>query len=174
MASGEFKLEIQGIKGLTRALKQYPKIAQPILQRAFVATQAIFAKHTLKDNPVPWRTGNLLQSFRFRTGILQARWFPTANYAPMVEFGRGFVFSKNGTALSWMNKVGGGYVTAKSGRKYYKSGITDRIFAKYSRPAKGRPFMQKIVDNSKEEVSKKFVEAMNLINADIAKETANG
>lgn len=154
-----------------RAFKSYPKIAGPVLQKAFVGTQAILAKHTLKNNPVPWVTGNLLQSFRFKVGQLESRWFPTANYAPFVEFGRGFVYPK-GKALKFSVGGGGKYVTSKtSGKKYYKSGQSNTIFAKYARPSKPNPFMQAIADNSVPDVTRMFLEAEKIINDEIAKQT---
>jgi len=85
--AGDYRIEIQGLKVLNFAFRNYPKLFESVFQKAVMATGAIFAKNTLKNNPVPWRTGNLLQSFRFRTGRLYAIWYPTANYAPYVNFG---------------------------------------------------------------------------------------
>jgi len=48
---------------------------------------AIFAKNTLKDDPVPWDTGILTQTFEFESKRLQAAWRPKAFYAPFVELG---------------------------------------------------------------------------------------
>lgn len=88
--AGDFRIEIKGLKELNFAFKNYPKISEPIFQKAVMATGAVFAKNTLRDDPVPWRTGNLLQSFRFTTGRLQAAWFPTAFYALFVHDGTRF------------------------------------------------------------------------------------
>jgi hypothetical protein len=88
--AGDYRIEIQGLTELNFAFRNYPKISEPIFQKAIMATGAVFAKNTLKDNPVPWRTGNLLQSFRFRTGQLYAIWYPTANYAVFVNDGTKF------------------------------------------------------------------------------------
>jgi hypothetical protein len=90
MASN-YRVEIRGLKDLIFSFKNYPKIAEPIMQKAVDATVAIFGKNTLKDDPVPWRTGNLLQSFRFQSGRLMARWFPTAYYAPFVHDGTRYI-----------------------------------------------------------------------------------
>src|SRR6202043_190641 len=72
------------------------------LERALLASQAILAKHTVKG-VVPWRTGFLTQSFRaeLTEGMLQ--WFPTASYAPFVEFGTKphVIEAKNAKALYW-------------------------------------------------------------------------
>lgn len=146
-------VEIKNIKALTKAFQQYPRIAEPVLQRAVDATQAIFAKHTLKDDPVPWRTGNLLHSFRFTSGRLQARWFPTARYAPFVEFGRGYVYPKQKKVLSWVNQSG------------------ERVFAKFSRPSKPRPFMRQIVEKSQKDVQNIFRQAGDIILREIGKLT---
>ena len=91
--SSNYQVEIKGLKDLMFAFKNYSKISEPIMQRAVDATGAIFGKNTLKDNPVPWRTGNLLQSFRFERGRLLARWFPTVYYAPFVHDGTKFIKS---------------------------------------------------------------------------------
>lgn len=147
------EVEIKNIKALTKAFQQYPTIAEPVLQRAVDATQAIFAKHTLKDDPIPWRTGNLLHSFRFTSGRLQARWFPTARYAPFVEFGRGYVYPKQKKVLSWVNPSG------------------QRVFAKFSRPSKPRPFMRQIVEKSQNDVQNIFRQAGDIILREIGKLT---
>ena len=98
----EFTVRIQGLDQLVAKLQQAPSIAAPILQRALAASQAILAKHTVKG-VVPWRTGFLTQSFRaeMTTGLL--RWFPTASYAPYVEFGTAphVIAPKEKKALYW-------------------------------------------------------------------------
>jgi hypothetical protein len=146
----DFKVEILGLDYLLKALKDYPSFSEPILQKSVDASAAILAKHTLKGDPVPWRTGNLLHSFRHQSTRLQARWYPTAKYAPFVEFGRGEVVPIKAMALSWKN-VGG-----------------DRVFAKRSRPAAARPFMQAIVDNSKSEIEEVFAKSLSTICLTIA------
>lgn len=145
------EVDIKNVNALVKSFQRYPQIAEPVLQRAVNATQAIFAKHTLKDDPVPWRTGNLLHSFRFTIGRLQARWFPTARYAPFVEFGRGFVYPKQKKVLSWVNPSG------------------ERIFARFARPSKPRPFMGQIVEKSQADIQNIFREAGDIIVRDIAK-----
>lgn len=87
MANNTVQIEIKGLQELKNALDRYPRIAEPILQRAIDATGAIFAKNTLKGDPIPWRTGNLLMGFRFQSSRLESRWYPTANYAYLVHEG---------------------------------------------------------------------------------------
>jgi len=83
----DFAIKIQNLPELQSALKKYPDISKSVLQKAIEATQFVFQKNTIKDDPVPWKTGNLLQSFRFANSPFKARWYPTARYAPFVEFG---------------------------------------------------------------------------------------
>lgn len=167
-----FEVEIKGLKELRQAFRDYPKISEPILQRAVAGTGAIFAKHTLKNDPVPFRTGFLLQSFRFSTGRLQSRWSPMAFYAPFVEFGTRphDIFPLNARVLAWTTGGGGKYVTAASGRSYYRSNAGAVHFAAYVHHpgTKPKPFMEKIVKKATPNINKLFVQALDLINKEIA------
>jgi hypothetical protein len=165
----DFVVEVQNLPELRRALRDYPKISEPIFQKALAATAAVFAKYTQKNDPVPYRTGNLLMSFRHATGKLWARWYPTAKYAPFVEFGRGWVYPVNAKALSWEVVEGGGYRTATSGRRYHTGLTRTRVFAMYSRPSKPKPFMGKIAQKATPEINKLFVQALDMVNKEIAK-----
>ena len=166
-------VQIKGLKELNEAFRRYPKIAEPVLQKAIIGTQFIFQKHTLKNNPVPWRTGNLLQSFRFQHGRLLARWFPTARYAHFVEFGTRAhdIFPVSKQALAW--EVGGsrGYVTAASGRKYYKKTAGRMVVVKRVRHpgTRARRYMPKIVRKATPEINKLFIQAYDIINREISK-----
>ena len=157
MAAGtaQFKLEIKGMQGLVRALKQYPAISRPIMQRAFVGMQAVLAKHTLKGDPVPWRTGFLLMSFRFKVGELSARWFPTAAYAPYVEFG-----TKPRT------------ITATKKRALFWVGASHPVRSVKHPGTKANPFMEAIVEKSTDDAIKLFAQAQDIINREIAKQTS--
>ena len=83
---GTIQVKIEGADELAKALQNFSSVSIPIVQSAIEASVAILAKYTVKGN-VPWRTGNLTQSFRSETGPLFARWFPTANYAGYVYYG---------------------------------------------------------------------------------------
>ncbi len=163
----EFQVEIKGAKELISAMRKYPRIAEPILQRAIDATSAIFGKHTLRNNPVPWRSGNLLQSFRFTRGRLQAKWFPTASYAGGVELGTRphMIYPVKGSALKWQSGGSAGYVTAASGRRYYRKQEGSTRFAKQVRHpgTKPQPFMQRIVERSQADIDRVFLQAVQLI-----------
>lgn len=85
MSSLAFAVEIRGIKEMQRVFKKSPQIVEPILQKTIEASQFVLQKNSLKDDPVPWRTGNLLQSFRFFKQRLRGSWMPTASYAVYVH-----------------------------------------------------------------------------------------
>lgn len=80
-------VEIKNLDKLQKALRNYEGIARPILQRAMGLTQKTFANNTKRRDPVPFRTGFLLISFRHKLGDLEARWLPTVKYAAFVEYG---------------------------------------------------------------------------------------
>lgn len=82
-----YGVKINGLKELIKAMNDAPSIVKPILQDAVVASGAVFASKTLKGDPIPWRTGNLLMSFRFMTEDLVAKWYPTAYYSVFVHDG---------------------------------------------------------------------------------------
>lgn len=171
----QLEVKIENLPELRRAFREFPKIAAPILQRALMATQFIFQKNTLKDDPVPWRTGFLLSSFRFKTSLSQANWFPTAKYAPFVEFGTAphTIMPVSARVLAWQSGGAGRYVTASSGRQYYKSGGGGMTFAmRVNHPgSKPRPFMKKIVQKSAAEINKLFGQAGDMITKEIARQT---
>jgi hypothetical protein len=168
-----FEMEIKGARALGQAARRYPQIARPVIDRAIKATNAVLAKHTLKENPVPWRTGNLLQSFRFRSGAGWARWYPTANYAMFVEMGtRPHVITpRRARVLAWKTGSAGGYVTSASGRRYYKAGTVGMRFArKVNHPGtRPQPFMQAILDNSSQDIEALFAQAADRILSEIGK-----
>jgi len=146
----QFEIEIQGLPQLIGKLREAPSIAAPILQRALSASQATLAKHTVKGT-VPWRTGFLTQSFRaeISTGLL--RWFPTASYAPYVEFGTKphVILPKEKQALYWPG--------------------AQHPVRKVNHPGtKANPFLERIISQSENEIDATFVKALEMITAKIA------
>lgn len=158
----DFNIEIKGMDELQKALKHYPSISEPILQRAIEASQAQLAKNTKgsrgdRSMPVPVRSSNLLHSFRAQAGRLWARWYPTAPYASMVHDGTGIygpekkmiiVKPKNKKALFW------------PGAKHPVRSVKQKGF-------KGNPFMPKILDMSKKEIDAIFVRALDKVSEEI-------
>jgi hypothetical protein len=146
----DFTVRIQNLDQLIAALRQAPSIAAPILQRALAASQAILAKYTVKGI-VPWRTGFLTQSFRaeLTTGML--RWFPTASYAPFVEFGTKphTILPKNAEALYWPG--------------------ADHPVKRVNHPGtKPNAFMERIVAAAQPDINTTFATALSQITAAIA------
>lgn len=174
MAATLFEIKIENLSQLTKALRNYPAIAAPVLQRAIEGTGFVFQKNTLKNDPVPWRTGNLLQSFRFRSSPGEARWSPTANYASFVEFGTRphVIMPRRRKMLRWtVGSTTGRYVTSRSGRQRYQGGQSGSyVFAqRVNHPGtRAQPFMGKIVERSNPEVTRLFGQAGDIIMREIA------
>lgn len=173
-----FEVTIPNLPKLERMFRDFPEIAGPTLQKALTGTQFVFQKNTLKNDPVPWRTGNLLTSFRFRSTRDEARWYPTANYAHFVEFGTRphTIRPRNARVLSWEGGGQRGYVTAASGRRYYKSSPGTRSFAMVvNHPgSKPKPYMKKIVEKSTQGVTNLFQEAGDIIVREMASRAQEG
>jgi hypothetical protein len=146
----DFKVQIVGLDQLLANLKKAPSLAASILQRALAASQAILAKHTVKG-VVPWRTGFLTQSFRaeMTTGML--RWFPTASYAPYVEFG-----TKPHT------------IVARAKKALYWPGADHPVRSVNHPGNKPNQFMERIVAASQPEIDARFGAALQEIVAAIA------
>src|ERR1700722_10822954 len=146
----EFTVTISGLDALVAKLKESPSIAVPILQRALSASGAVLAKNTTKST-VPWRTGFLTQTFKaeLTTGML--RWFPTASYAPYVEWGTKphMIYPKDKKALYWPGAV--------------------HPVRSVSHPgSRANPFMERIVEASQDEINTQFAGTLEKITAAIA------
>lgn len=151
MADGvEFKITVQNLPQLTAAFAQAPAIVAPILQRALSASSAILASHTVKGI-VPWRTGFLTQTFRAEMTGLVLRWFPTASYAPYVEWGTRphDIYPVNKKALFW-------------------AGAAHPVKVVHHPGSKANPFMERIVEASQSEINATFGTALAQIAAAIA------
>ncbi len=146
----DFQVQITGLDQLVAKLKQAPDIAAPILQRALSASQAILAKYTTKGI-VPWRTGFLTQSFRaeLTTGML--RWFPTASYAPYVEFGTKphVILPKEKKALYW-------------------PGAAHPVRSVNHPGTKPNPFLERIISTAQPDIDAMFGTALSQITQAIA------
>lgn len=141
----DFQIRINGIDQLIANLQQAPSIAAPILQRTLSASQAILAKYTTKDT-VPWRTGFLAQTFRAELSSGVLRWFPTASYAPFVEFGTKphVIEPKNAKALYWPG--------------------ADHPVKRVNHPGtKANPFMERIVAAATPDINTTFATALERV-----------
>lgn len=105
MTTVNIEIDKNAAEQLRQAMRRFPEIAEPLLQRAIRASEAVLASHTLKDDPIPYRTGNLLLSFRYKESRLKGHWFPTAPYAKIVDEGGTIpprvIRPQNKKALMW-------------------------------------------------------------------------
>jgi hypothetical protein len=146
----EFVVQITGLQALVAKLKQAPDIAAPILQRALSASSAVLAKHTVKG-VVPWKTGFLAQTFKAELSTGMLRWFPTASYAPYVEFGTAphTILPKDKKALFW-------------------PGAAHPVRSVNHPGTKPNQFMERIVSESQGEINDQFGKALQMITEAIA------
>lgn len=140
----DFTITIENREQLAAAFADAPSIVAPILQRALSASQAMLGKYTTKGI-VPWRTGFLTQSFQATIEALTLRWYPTASYAPYVEFGH--------------KQTPGRYVPAL-GKRLVASSVA------------GNPFMERIVQNAQPDITAVFGQALEQIVRAIAAQAA--
>lgn len=83
---GDLRIQVNGLDELRAAFRRSPQVVENHLQKAIAASVFTLQKNTLKQDPVPWRTGNLLQSFSPPVvGRLFGRYFPRAAYALKVH-----------------------------------------------------------------------------------------
>ncbi|HEX3721247.1 MAG TPA: hypothetical protein VHV31_00555 [Nitrolancea sp.] len=146
----EFFIQIQGIAQLIAALKDSPAIAAPILQRALTASQAILAKNT-NARTVPIRTGFLVNHFQWVMSKLQGYWYPTASYAPLVEFGTRphRIEPKDKQALYWPG--------------------ADHPVRFVNHPGtRPNPYMERIMAASQDDINATFGQAIQMITRAIA------
>lgn len=146
----EFTVQIAGLDELVAKLKQAPDIAAPILQRALSASSAVLAKYTTKG-VVPWKTGFLVQSFRAEMSPGMLRWFPTASYAPYVEFGTAphVILPKDKKALYWPGAA--------------------HPVSKVNHPGtKPNQFLERIIAVSQSEIDSTFLIALDTITKQLA------
>lgn len=146
----EFRIQLPGLSALISKLVEYPDIAAPILQRAVTASQAVLAKNTTRDT-VPWRTGWLVQSFRWAQRGLTGYWFPTASYAEYVEFGTAphLILPSRAKALYW-------------------PGAEHPVRLVHHPGTRPNKYMERIVDASEEQINDVFAQALEQIVAQLA------
>ncbi len=145
-SGGAIGVEMTGLDSMIGAFAKAPETLTPLMQRALEAGTAILAKYSTKGT-VPWFQGNLVQSFRPEYKPLMARWFPTANYANDVEYGRGpmtidYASDQFESLKKW---------SASKGLNPYA--VRNSIRKNGTAP---HPFMQRIYDNSKHDLDDLF------------------
>lgn len=149
MADAIFEVKIDGLDKLQAALARSAEVVKPILQQAIDRTPAILAKYTV-TGIVPYRTGQLIETFRQSLGVLQASWHPTVSYAPFVEFG---------TDPHWIEPTSG-YL--------WWPGAAHPVARVFHPGYKGNPFMERIRDHATDEINETFQEALGVITSRLA------
>jgi hypothetical protein len=146
-----FQIVIPNLAAIQSALANYTSVAQPIIQNAIVAAQAILAKYTTAAT-VPVRSGYLVQNWGFDIGNLQARWYPKASYAPYVEFG---------TAPHTIRAVNA---------KVLANVKTGQIFGPVVKHpgTKPNPFMERIVAAAQPDIETLFLQALDKVTSAVA------
>lgn len=102
----QYSVKITNLRELQAKLKKFPQVTEKHMQRAMNAGAAEIHKNATRGN-VPWKTGNLVQSFGVVIGRLYASVAPNrttpAKYAVFVHEGTGphVITPKKGKALFW-------------------------------------------------------------------------
>lgn len=146
----DFSITINNVDALQNAYKQAPQIVRPIIQQAIERAPDILASYTI-PGIVPYRTGQLIQTFRRDVQDMMARWFPTVKYAPFVEYGTAphVILPINKKALFWPS-------AAHPVRKVNHPG------------SKANPYMERIRDAATQEINQTFEQAMDVITQKLA------
>jgi hypothetical protein len=141
----DFLVEIAGLPQLLAKLADSPAIATPILQRAVIASSLVLAQNT-NAQTVPVRTGFLVNHFQWVPGDLKGWWYPTASYAPLVEFGTQphRIEAKDAKALFW-------------------PGAAHPVRSVQHPGTRAVPYMERILDASQEGINEQFGNALQSI-----------
>ncbi len=140
-----FNVQIKGLDTFEAAMAKAPDIARPILQQAINISVDILAKYTVPPT-VPYRTGQLVQTFKRDVQDFMARWFPTVKYAPFVEYGSKphVILPKNKKALYWPGAA--------------------HPVSRINHPgSRANPYMERILANAQSDIDHTFMEATELL-----------
>ena len=151
-----FNVEIQGLDKLERALKDYPKIAEPIYQKAILASAAEVFKPSQQAGIVPFKTGFLRKSFGIVTGRLFAKISPGTVYP--VKYAK------------WVNDGTDPHVIRPRLKKaLFWKGAAHPVKGVQHPGTKPREYIQKIIQIAQPNVNMHFQRALDLIAEAIAK-----
>lgn len=155
--AGPFIVKIEGIDALTKHLSDYPKIAEPILQRAIMASAAEVFKPSQQAGIVPFKTGFLRKSYGVVSGRLFAKIAPGTVY-PVKYAG-------------WMNDGTRPHTIAPKNKKaLFWKGAAHPTKKPVRHPGtKPRLYVEKTVEIAKPNIDNHFKRAAELIVEAIAK-----
>lgn len=202
MPSNEISIQVRGVEDLRLALKQYPSIARPIIQRALDDSGRVLLKtvQLLPTAFLPQRSGKLRSSFTYARLGMAIRFYPGDNVPWAIFVHQGtkahIIRARNARALAfqWDKRGYGGpkggkqryqssraiqsgggvqFVTGKNA-KLARAGNATVLFEQVHHPGtKAHPFMPIIVKNATPEINVVFRKALDNINAQIAALTRN-
>lgn len=147
-----YQIKIENLDELRAAFKKSPQITEKYLQKAIVASSAEIQKNATKSL-VPWRTGNLVQSFGngIVIGRLIARVGPTASYA---------IFVHEGTKAH--------VIRPKTAKALFWPGASHPVKSVNHPGTKANRFMLKIAERSNKGIQRHFERAAELAIREIA------
>lgn len=141
----QFNVEVKNVQAFRDALAKSALVTTGVLQQAILNVGSILKTNTVPPN-VPYKTGQLVETFFEHVEGLTVVWGPTVNYAAAVEFGTKphVILPKNKKALYW------------AGAKH----PVKRINHPGSAP---NPYMERIITASQPEIDATFEEALQAI-----------
>lgn len=148
----DLTIKVKGLNALQQNFNRAPQFAEPIYQKAIVASQFVLEKNNTRDNPTPYKTGNLLASFRFRQGRLRAAYFPTAKYALAVH---------EGTAPR--------IIVPRRKKALYWPGALHPVKSVRHPGTKANPYMVKLRRKAQPEIDRLFGQATEMLATKLAK-----
>jgi hypothetical protein len=164
--SNLFEIKIEKLPELRQSFKRFPTVAAPILSRTINMALALLGGEALQEVPV--KTTNLRKSFKTMlaspTSLVGAFW-PTAKYAPYVEYGTRphIIRPKNARVLAWESGFRG-MTTSKGGKRYYANKTSANFAAYVNHPGtKPNPFMERIIARTEGKINDLFSRALEQI-----------
>lgn len=155
-----FTIKIIGLDEIKKAFDQAPALVEPTLQKAIEGSQALLEKARGNSGSiVPWRTGALTKTFKFRSERLKAFYFPTRFYAIYVHNGTG-VYGPKGEAI---------VITAKNKKALFWPGAAHPVKSVTIKGIKPNPFMENIAKAAQSSIDNLFAQALSIMLRDIAR-----
>jgi hypothetical protein len=165
MSNSTYKIEIKGLKELSKAFKKAPEIAAPIYARA-INRQLVFIRQFTTDDifqfktPRGLRTGLLAKSFGLGIDLATPKKL-TGSIGPTVKYAK------------WVNDGTDPYVIKTRSKQVLANSKTGEFFGKIVRHpgTSANPFMERIKDKASGPTNKAFLQALEEINKQIADST---
>lgn len=139
---------------ISRAFRKAPKLAEKVFRKALKGSQLILEKNNLKDDPTPFDTGALLNSFNFRSGDERAVYFPTAKYAKYVHEGTDPHPVSIEEIRGWANR-----------HNIEPAAVQEKI---ETEGTEANPFLEKLLEKTEPKLIDLFGDALDKFNKDLS------